>query len=340
MSPAEQGGTPDDAGESPQRGLVSRPIAAAAQHGRPAVGAVIETVGLTKRYGSRRGIDDVTLAVAEGEVFGFLGPNGAGKTTTIRLLVGVMAPTSGHATIFGIDTWSRAPEVHAKVAFLGSDPGFLGELTGREQLEYLAGMRGLPRDAWRRLAERFELDASVRIRKLSRGNRQKIGVVAAFMGREPLVILDEPTSGLDPLMQREFLELIVEAKADGRTIFLSSHYLPEVERSCDRVGIVRDGGLVDVSSVSGLLDLHVRSVRLVLDAPPPAGTFALPNVEMESASGAEIHLFVRGDLNPLLDRVAALPVRDLIVEAPDIEDVFMRYYAGAAAPAATTEVSR
>ena len=304
------------------------------------MGAVIETVGLTKRYGSRRGIDDVTLAVAEGEAFGFLGPNGAGKTTTIRLLLGVMAPTSGHAMIFGADTWRRAPEAHANVAFLGSDPGFLGELTGREQLEYLAGMRGLPRDTWRKLAERFELDASVRIRRLSRGNRQKIGVVAAFMGREPLVILDEPTSGLDPLMQREFLELIVEAKADGRTIFLSSHYLPEVERSCDRVGIVRDGRLVEVSSVSALLDLHVRSVRLTLDAPPAPGTFALPNVETVSAAGAELQLVVRGDLNPLLGRFAGLRVRDLTVEAPDIEDVFMRYYAEAAAPATTIEVSR
>ncbi len=310
------------------------------------MGPVIETVGLTKRYGARRGIDDVTFTVAEGEVFGFLGPNGAGKTTTIRLLLGAIAPTAGRATVFGIDCWRSAPEAHAKIAFLGSDPGFLGELTGREQLEYLAGLRRLPADAWRPLAERFELDASVRIRKLSRGNRQKIGVVAAFMGREPLVILDEPTSGLDPLMQREFLELVTEAKAEGRTVFLSSHYLPEVERSCDRVGIVREGRLAEVSTVSGLVDLHLRSVRLVLETAPPPEAFALPNVETVSADNAEVHLLVRGDLNPLLGRLAALRVRDLTIEAPDIEDVFMRFYAapapaaGQATVASTAEVSK
>ncbi len=304
------------------------------------MGPVIETVGLTKRYGARRGIDDVTFSVSEGEVFGFLGPNGAGKTTTIRLLLGAIAPTAGRATIFGIDCWTDTPAAHAKLAFLGSDPGFLGELTGREQLEYVAGLRGLARDAWRPLAERFELDPSVRIRRLSRGNRQKIGVVAAFMGREPLVILDEPTSGLDPLMQREFLELVAEAKADGRTVFLSSHYLPEVERSCDRVGIVREGRLVEVSSVYGLLDLHLRSVRVVLEAAPPSDAFALPNVETVSADHGDIHLLVRGDLNPLLSRLAELRVRDLTIEAPDIEDVFMRFYADAATPSTTTEVSR
>ena len=260
----------------------------------------------------------MTLSVAEGEVFGFLGPNGAGKTTTIRLLLGAIAPTSGHAQRSSASTrWQQAPEAHAKLAFLGSDPGFLGELTGREQLEYLAGLRGLPRDAWRTLAERFELDASVRIRKLSRGNRQKIGVVAAFMGHEPLVILDEPTSGLDPLMQREFLELVAEAKAAGRTVFLSSHYLPEVERSCDRVGIVRDGRLVEVSSVSGLLDLHVRSVRLVLDDAAVPGDVRTTRTSRRSRRTArEIHLLVRGDLNPLLGRLAALRVRDLTSRRP------------------------
>jgi ABC-2 type transport system ATP-binding protein len=308
--------------------------------GGETVSPVIETVGLTKRYGARRGIDEVAFSVAEGEVFGFLGPNGAGKTTTIRLLLGAIAPTAGSATIFGIDCWREAPRAHAKLAFLGSDPGFLGELTGREQLEYLCGLRRLPRDAWRPLAERLELDPSVRVRKLSRGNRQKIGVVAAFMGHEPLIILDEPTSGLDPLMQREFLELVAAAKADGRTVFLSSHYLPEVERSCDRVGIVRGGRLVEVSSVSGLLDLHLRSVRLAVEAPPPPDTFTLPNVETVSADNAEIHLLVRGDLNPLLGRLAGLRVRDLTIEAPDIEDAFMRFYSGATVAPATTEVSK
>ena len=186
---------------------------------------VIEAVGLTKWYGKRRGIEEVDFSVREGEVFGFLGPNGAGKTTTIRLLLGFLSPTAGRATVFGLDTWTEAAAVHERVAYLGSDPGYLGELTAAEQLDYMAELRRLPRGSWRRMAERLELDTSVRIRKLSRGNRQKIGVVAAFTGDAPLLILDEPTTGLDPLMQREFLSLVSEVRAAGRTVFLSSHNL-------------------------------------------------------------------------------------------------------------------
>ena len=173
---------------------------------------VIEADGLTKQYGNRRGVIDVGFGVAEGEAFGFLGPNGAGKTTTIRLLLGFLRPTAGHARLFGEDAFERAALIHRNVAYLGSDPGFLGELTAAQQLDYLAELRGLPRRAWASLVERLELDPTVRIRKLSRGNRQKIGVVAAFMGSEPLLVLDEPTSGLDPLMQREFLALLAEAR--------------------------------------------------------------------------------------------------------------------------------
>ena len=163
---------------------------------------VIEASGLARRYGNRRGVTGLEFVVAAGEVFGFLGPNGAGKTTTIRLLLGAIRPTSGIARVFGLDTWADSQAAHRQLAYLGSDPGFLGELTVADQLDYLAGLRGLGRGVWQRLAERLELDRSVPVRKLSRGNRQKVGVVAVFMGREPLLIMDEPTSGLDPLMQR------------------------------------------------------------------------------------------------------------------------------------------
>jgi beta-exotoxin I transport system ATP-binding protein len=288
--------------------------------------SVIEAAGLTKSYGSRRGIADVTFAVAEGEVFGFLGPNGAGKTTTIRTLLGLLRPTDGHASIFGLDVWTDAPRLHERLSYVGSDPAYLGELTAGRQLDDICRLRRLPKGIWRPLAERLELDPSVQIRKLSRGNRQKVGVVQAFMGDAPLIVLDEPSTGLDPLMQREFLALVSEVRAAGRTVFLSSHNLPEVERSCDRVGIIRDGRLIDISTVQALLAGHWRSVNLVLSEPAPPGMFELPNVQVVSAAARDIHLMIEGDVNPLLRRIAQLDVRDIAVTTPDIEDIFLRFY--------------
>ena len=287
---------------------------------------MIETAGLSKRYGSRRGIESVDISVGEGEVFGFLGPNGAGKTTMIRCLLGFLRPSAGRATIFGLDCWLQAAEAHRRLSFLPSEPGYLGELTSAEQLGHLAALRGLPPDAWRRLADRLELDPTVRIRQLSRGNRQKIGVVAAFMGDAPLLIMDEPTTGLDPLMQREFLGLVAEAKAAGRTVFLSSHNLPEVERSCDRVAIIRDGQIVQLSPVRELVDSHWRSINLVLAEPAPAGTFDLPNVRVISATAHDVHVMVLGAVNPILERIAGLDVQDIAIATPDIEDIFLRFY--------------
>ena len=290
------------------------------------MGAIIEVSRLTKSYGSRRGVIDLDLEVQEGEVFGYLGPNGAGKTTTIRLLMGAIRPSSGKACIFGLDAWAEAPAVHRRLAYLGSDPGFLGQLTVADQLDYLARLRGLPRGAWKPLAERLGLEPGVQVRKLSRGNRQKIGVVAVFMGQEPLLVMDEPTTGLDPLVQREFLAILAEARAAGRTIFLSSHILPEVERSCDRVGVVREGRIVEVAPVHALLDDHWRSVNLILDEVPSRSLFDLPNVRVLSSSGRDVHLMVRGDVNQLLDRIAKVNVRDIAITTPDIEDVFLRFY--------------
>jgi ABC-2 type transport system ATP-binding protein len=287
---------------------------------------VIEVAHLTKSYGKRRGIVDVGFEVREGEVFGFLGPNGAGKTTTIRTLLGMLRPTAGRATIFGLDVWHDAPAIHRRLTYVGSDPGYLGELTAGEQLDVLAALRGLPRGAWRAAAERLELDPSVQVRKLSRGNRQKVAVVSAFMGDAPALMLDEPTTGLDPLMQRVFLALVAEARAAGRTIFLSSHNLAEVERSCDRVGIIREGRLIEVTEVQALLAGHWRTVTALLEAPAPAGTFDLPNVDVVTASARDVHLMVKGDVNPVLRRLAALDVVDISIQTPDVEDIFLRYY--------------
>ena len=288
--------------------------------------SIIEASSLTKSYGSRRGISDVTFTVDEGEVFGFLGPNGAGKTTTIRTLLGLLRPTAGRAAIFGLDVWTDAPRIHQRLSYVGSDPAYLGELTAGEQLDYVGRLRRLQKGSWRAVAERLELDPSVQIRKLSRGNRQKVGVVQAFMGDAPLIVLDEPSSGLDPLMQREFLALVSEVRAAGRTVFLSSHNLPEVERSCDRVGIIREGQLIEISPVQALLAGHWRSVNLVFGAPPRTGAFDLPNVQVVSATARDVHLMVRGDLNPFLRRLAELDIHDLSITTPDIEDIFLRFY--------------
>jgi ABC-2 type transport system ATP-binding protein len=288
----------------------------------------IEAVGLTKWYGKRRGVLDLDFTVGEGEVFGFLGPNGAGKTTTIRLLLGFLRPTAGRGTVLGHDAWLDAPAAHEGVAYVSSEPGYLGELTAHDQLDYMARLRHLPTGSWRTMAERLELDPGVPIRKLSRGNRQKVSVVQAFMGSEPLLVMDEPTSGLDPLMQREFLAIVAETRKAGRTVFLSSHNLPEVERACDRVAIIREGRLVDISTVADLQASHWRSVNLVLADPPTPGMFELPNVQVVSAAARDVHLMVRGDVNPLLRRLATIDVHDVSIASLEIEDVFLGYYEG------------
>jgi beta-exotoxin I transport system ATP-binding protein len=287
--------------------------------------------GLTRWYGKRRGVLDLDVTVEEGEVFGFLGPNGAGKTTTIRMLLGLIKPSAGTASIWGLDCWNDAPALHRRMAHLGSDPGYLGELTAGQTLDHLGALRGLPRGAWRALVERLDLDATIPIRKLSRGNRQKVGVVEAFMGTEPLLVMDEPSTGLDPIMQREFLALVAEARAAGRTVFLSSHNLTEVERACDRVGIIREGRLVKVATVAALLGDHTRSINLVLARPAANGTFDLPGVTVLSSTGQDVHVMVRGDVNPLLQRLAGLDVRDIAISTPDVEDLFFRYYDGSVA---------
>ena len=287
--------------------------------------------GLTRSYGGRRGVIDLDVAVDEGEVFGFLGPNGAGKTTTIRVLMGLIRPTAGSATIWGLDCWRDAAPLHRRLAHLGSDPGYLGGMTAGQTLDHLGALRGIAKGAWRPLAERLDLDPGIPIKKLSRGNRQKVGVVQAFMGPEPLLVLDEPSTGLDPLMQREFLALVAEARAAGRTVFLSSHNLTEVERSCDRVGIIREGRLVKIATVAALIGDHTRSINLLLERPAGDGTFDLPGVTVLSSTGQDIHVMVRGDVNPLLRRLADLEVRDIAISTPDVEDLFFRYYDGSVA---------
>jgi len=248
---------------------------------------VIRTEKLTKAYGSHRGIIDIDLEVTEGEAFGFLGPNGAGKTTTIRTLLDHIRPTSGRATIFGIETTVDPVGIHRRIGYLPGEFALYDKLTGGQTIEYFANLRGgVDATYQKQLLQRLDLDPSRKFKEYSKGNKQKVGLVVALQHRPDLLMLDEPTSGLDPLVQQTFYELIREAKAEGRTIFLSSHILSEVEKTCDRVAIIRDGRLVKVDRTEALRDLAHHEVELRFAGDPPMGAFAvLPGVSDVTADG-------------------------------------------------------
>jgi ABC-2 type transport system ATP-binding protein len=303
--------------------------------------ALIDVTNLTKQYGGVRGISEVSLQVNEGEVFGFLGPNGAGKTTTIRLLMGLLRPTHGHATIGGLDCWSQATEVKRLVGYLPGEFTFDPSLRGAQILAYLANLRGGVDKAYvRTLIQRLDLDTTRRFRDYSRGNKQKMGLVQAFMHRPRLLILDEPTSGLDPLNQQQFYALVDEARQQGQTIFLSSHILPEVEHTCDRVGIIREGRLIMVDHVATLKTLKHQVVDIGFAAPASPAWFAgVPGVEsVETGEGGRaLHLTVREDLGAVLKVAAQHEATAFSSHEPSLEEVFLRFYEPAQAAAAPRE---
>lgn len=237
--------------------------------------SIINIEKLSRDYGGGKGIFDVSISVEQGEVFGFLGPNGAGKTTTIRHLMGFLKPESGKCTIDGMDCWSKRDQVQARLGYIPGEISFFDDMTGREFLRFAAEYRSLKRDnRMAEMTERFELDAKDKIKKMSKGTKQKLGIVAAFMHDPDILVLDEPTSGLDPLMQNRFIELLAEEKKKGKTILLSSHMFEEVERTCDRIGIIRSGRLVTVDSVETLRKRHMRSYTVHLDTVEEAKAFA------------------------------------------------------------------
>jgi ABC-2 type transport system ATP-binding protein len=292
--------------------------------------AVIETDRLTKRYRDARGIEDVSMSVEAGEVFGFLGPNGAGKTTTIRTLVDLLHPTGGSARLFGLDSRRDSLAIRARLGNLPGDFSYDPRLTGRELVSFLAEVRGV-RDLDRafQLAERFHADLKRPLGELSRGNRQKIGLIQAFFHSPELLILDEPTGGLDPLMQEEFLELVGEERQRGTSVFLSSHELDEVQRVCDRVGIIRDGRLVAVEKVAELTGRTYRHVSLEFDSPIDASEFRrLAGVSELVADGNRISFKVEGALDAVVKAAARHTVHDLEVAHPTLEEVFLTYYGG------------
>jgi ABC-2 type transport system ATP-binding protein len=290
---------------------------------------VLETEALTKRYGERRGIEELTLSVEQGEVFGFLGPNGAGKTTTIRTLLDLLHPTSGSARIFGLDSRRDSVAIRARLGNLPGDFGFGRHTSGRRALNLLARLRGVrDLDRAEQLARRFRADLDRPLGELSRGNRQKVGLVLALFHRPELLILDEPTGGLDPLMQEEFLALVREEHERGATVFLSSHELDEVERICDRVGIIRDGRLVAVEHIAELIGRTPRRVTVELaDTADLEELRACPGVSGLEVHGTRISFRLAGDIDPLLKVLARHTVRDLQLERPTLEEVFLGYYA-------------
>jgi beta-exotoxin I transport system ATP-binding protein len=289
---------------------------------------VIETRGLTKSYGRSRGIEDVTFSVAPGEVFGFLGPNGAGKTTTIRALLDLHHPTSGSARIFGLDSRRDSVAIRARLGNLPGDFGFGRQASGREALGLLARLRGV--DGLGRaeaLAKRFHADLERPLGQLSRGNRQKIGLILATFHEPELLIFDEPTSGLDPLMQEEFLALVAEERERGCTVFVSSHDLDEVQRICDRVGMVREGRLIAVERMADLLGKARRRVTVRLAGPSSLEDLrALPEVSGFSVLDGRASFEVAGDFDHVLKVLAAHHVTDVEAVHPSLEEVFLRYY--------------
>ncbi len=296
--------------------------------GRPTTATVIETDGLCKRFGEVRAVEDLTMQIRRGEIFGFLGPNGAGKTTTIRTLLDLLHPTAGSATLFGLDSRRDSRAIRARVGNLPGEFAYDGRMTGGELVDYFAALRGLSdRGRAHALAQRFEADLSRPLHELSRGNRQKIGLIQALFHDPELLLLDEPTTGLDPLMQEEFLALVAEYRDAGGTIFLSSHDLDEVERICDRVGIIRDGRLVAVEDVEEMRGRAYRDVAVTFARPVPAGELeAVGGVDDVATDGATLRFRARGDLDPVIKAIARHEVLDMEITRPTLEELFLTYY--------------
>ena len=289
---------------------------------------IIQINQLTKHYGTTKALTGLTLDVNRGEIFGYLGPNGAGKTTTIRLLLDFIRPTGGSATIFGLDAQRQSVDIRARVGNLPGDLVLWDHMTGWELVDYLGGLRGgVDRRYVTALAERLGMDMNVRAKACSSGMKRKLGLIQALMHKPDLLILDEPTSGLDPLVQQTFYTLIREIKADGRTVFMSSHNLPEVEHVCDRVGILRDGQLTAVERIDQLKKVHYRWMTLRFDDGTQPDEFAaLPGVSDVTTTNGSLRFRVAGELDPVIKAAARHHLIDMTYEEPSLESIFLEYY--------------
>lgn len=289
----------------------------------------IKTEGLTKHYGDVEALVDLDLEVEKGEVFGFLGPNGAGKTTMIRSTLDLIRPTSGSASILGYDSHDDSVEIRNHIGYLPSDLTMYPNLTGRDTLTYFANLRGGV--DWKyvdELADRLNADLSKKVGDYSTGNRQKVGLIQAFMNRPQLIMMDEPSAGLDPLVQREFQTMMREVAEDGRTVFLSSHTLSEVQRAADRVGVIRSGHLVDVEFVDDLRKKAIRTIELVFDGPVDAATFAsVPGVRDVQVAAHHATMSFDGDMDALLKAATTnYNLVDINTQEADLEEIFLTYY--------------
>jgi len=300
------------------------------------VTALIQIQKLTKSYGSHRGIVEIDLEVNEGEAFGFLGPNGAGKTTTIRVLLDHLRPTSGRATVFGIETTADPVAIHRRIGYLPGEFTLYDKLTGGQTIEYFANLRGGVDAAYQAdLVARLDVDPTRKFKEYSKGNKQKIGLIVALQHRPDLLVLDEPTSGLDPLVQQTFYEVIREAKAEGRTVFLSSHILSEVEKTCDRVAIIRDGRLAKVDRVEALRDLAHHQVELRFAGEVPMGAFAaIPGVSEITTEDHTLRMRVSGSIAPVVREAARYELLDFVSREPSLEETFLAQYGREAGEAA------
>jgi len=291
---------------------------------------MIDVEKLTKSYGGKRGIVDVSFQVPEGEVFGFLGPNGAGKTTTIRVLMALLRADSGSARIAGLDSWNDSIAIKRLIGYVPGEPSLDPNLTGGQILEYFANLRGGVDQAYlKQLIQRLDLDTSRKFRQYSTGNKRKVVLIQAFMHRPRVLILDEPTSGLDPLNQQEFDGMAREAREEGRTVLLSSHVLSEVEKTCTRVAIIRDGSIVRIGGVHELKDIKRYEITIAFAQPVPADAFSKVEgvAEVETLNnGSAVRLAIQGSADAVIKAAARYPVVSLTSYEPSLEDIFLRYY--------------
>jgi len=286
----------------------------------------LRTDGLTKHFGDVVALDHLDLEIAPGEVVGYLGPNGAGKTTTIRLLLGLSRPTGGRAEIFGLDCQRQPVQAHRRLGFVAGEAALWPSLTGAETLALLGRVHGGVDEAYRdELIERFDLDPTKKVRAYSKGNHQKVILIAALMVRPDLLVLDEPTSGLDPLMEQAFRHCVHEAKDRGQTVFLSSHMMSEVEALCDRVGILRDGRLVEMGTLAEMRHLSALNVEARFDGPVP-DLSVVPGVSAVETDGSLVRCQVRGSIQPLVQALASAGVTDLLSREPSLEELFLAQY--------------